>query len=59
MRITKTKYFKASKCRIEDIVGDEKQNELRTEDSIEVTEEEFEQINKKNPTWFIVDSEEE
>lgn len=59
MRIAKTRFFKPSICRIDAIVGWEKQNLLKEQDSIEVTEEEFEKINEKNPRWFTVESEDQ
>jgi len=55
MRITKTTAFKPSVCRIDGIVGVEKAQKLRTEDTIDVSTDEFKQINDKNPNWFTTD----
>ena len=55
MRITKTTAFKPSVCRIDGIVGLEKAQKLREEDTIDVSESEFDKINEKNPNWFTTD----
>jgi len=54
LKIIKTNDYHPLECKINAIVGDEKENMFDDGEEIEVSQDELELLENKNPSWFII-----